>query len=112
MGEMNGTVYKVRKALGGVYKITNTITGQYLISNAVDLKGMINLFQFSRTTGSCVHMKLQGDWEKHGGHVFSLEVLEEIEKIPRQLEDEFEKVLENREALWREKMYVQNKNEY
>ena len=93
--------YKSRKLCGGVYTITNSVNGKYLLGYAADLKSIQNRFQFTITSGSSVHPKLQKDWEEYGAQVFSLEVLEELEQKPDQSQAEFMEDLKILEQLCR-----------
>jgi hypothetical protein len=93
--------YKSRKLCGGVYTITNSVNGKYLLGYAADLKSIQNRFQFTITSGSSVHPKLQKDWEEYGAQVFSLEVLEELEQKPDQSQAEFMEDLKTLEQLCR-----------
>ncbi len=93
--------YKERKQLGGVYRITNTLSGQYLLGYAANLNSVQNRFQFSITTGSAPHPKLQKDWQELGPQTFTLEILEELEQQPGQSQAEFLDDLKTLEQLWR-----------
>lgn len=72
--------YKARPVTGGVFKIRNTQNGRYLLASGIDIKGDRNRFNFSVATGSCVHMKLQKDWNTFGPKAFAedLKMLEQM----------------------------------
>ncbi|MEO6887420.1 MAG: GIY-YIG nuclease family protein [Ktedonobacteraceae bacterium] len=93
--------YKDRKLSGGVYTITNTQSGKYFIGHAANLESVRNHFQFSITTGSAIHPKLQKDWQALGGQAFTLEIHEELEQQPGQSRAEFMDDLKTLEQLWR-----------
>jgi hypothetical protein len=93
--------FKSRKLCGGVYTITNSVNGKYLLGYAADLKSIQNRFQFTITSGSTFHPKLQKDWEEYGAHVFTIEVLEELEQKPDQSQAEFIEDLKTLEQLCR-----------
>lgn len=101
--------YKERTVTGGVFKITNTQNGKYLLSSDIDLKSSRNRFDFSVSTGSCVHMKLQKDWDIFGAKSFIFEVLDELEKEPEQGIKAFTEDLKLLEEMWRNRL---NGNEY
>ena len=63
-----------------------------------------NRFEFSRTTGSCVDLKLQSDWDRQGGGQFSFKVLEELEKGETQTEDNFKADIEILKEIWHDKL--------
>ena len=96
--------YRQRKQCGGIYKITNSLSGKCLLGYAPDIKGMQNRFNFSVSTGSCVHPKLQGDWQVFGGKAFTFEILESIEIKERQSRDDFADDLKALEEMWHEKL--------
>jgi len=81
--------YKERKVIGGVYVIKNTENGKMLLLSGTNLQSCKNRFEFSQKTGSCVNLKLQQDWKKLGGDIFTFEILEEVEKKDTQTEKEF-----------------------
>lgn len=93
--------YKDRKLRGGVYTITNTLNGKYLIAHTANIVSVQNQFQFAQITGSAVHPRLQKDWGEQGPHVFSLEILEELEQKSEQSQAEFMDDLQTLEQLWR-----------
>jgi len=100
--------YKQRKQTGGIYKITNSLSGRYILGHAPDLKGMQNRFNFSVSTGSCIHLKLQKDWKEFGGKVFTFDILESIEIKEGQSHDEFDEDLQTLESIWRGKLDASN----
>jgi hypothetical protein len=95
--------YKERKIIGGVYAIRNGVTGRRLLMSAPDLQGSKNRFEFSQKTGGCIHPRLKDDWECYGGKAFSLEILEELEKMETQTPDEFKEDIRVLAELWLEK---------
>jgi len=95
--------YKERKIIGGVYAIKNGVTGRSLLISAQDLQGSKNRFEFAQKTGGCVHPRLKDDWEVYGGKAFSLEILEELEKMETQTPDEFIEDIKVLAELWLEK---------
>lgn len=96
--------YKERSVTGGVFKITNTKNGRFLLASDIDLRGSRNRFDFSVSTGSCVYMKLQEDWDKFGAKAFVFEVLDELEKEPEQGIKAFTEDLKLLEEMWRERL--------
>jgi hypothetical protein len=101
--------YKERPVTGGVFRIINTQNGRYLLTSEIDIKGSQNRFNFSVATGSCVHMKLQKDWNKFGAKAFVFEVLDELKKKPEQELKDFTEDLKQLEDIWRQRL---NGNEY
>jgi hypothetical protein len=95
--------YKERKIMGGVYTIKNGATGRNLLLPSQDLQGSKNRFEFAQKTGSCVHPRLKEDWEAYGGKAFSLEILEELEKMETQTPDEFKEDIRVLLEIWLEK---------
>ncbi len=95
--------YKERKVVGGVYAIKNNENGKMLLQSTADLHGIRSRFEFSLKTGSCIHTKLQNDWNKFGCGAFRLEILEELEKKEDQSSREFLEDVKTLEDLWREK---------
>lgn len=93
--------YKERKKRGGVYIITNTVNGKYLTGYAADVKSVHNRFQFALMTGATLDPRLRKDWEECGAKVFTLEMLEELEKKPEQSDGEFMEDLQALEQLCR-----------
>jgi len=96
--------YKERKVTGGVYRILNTQNGKYLLASCIDLKGDRNRFDFSVSTGSCVQLKLQKDWNQFGPKAFKFEVLDELKKDPEQDNTAFREELRLLEEMWRERL--------
>lgn len=81
--------YKARKIIGGICAVENTATGKRYITLQTDITAYQNRFSFSKITGSCVEMKLQGDWHTYGAETFKLEVLETLEKNEEQTMEAF-----------------------
>ncbi len=100
--------YKQHKQSGGIYKITNNLSGKYLLGRAYDLRGMQNRFNFSVSTGSCIHPRLQEDWKEFRGKVFTFEILESIEIKEDQSQDKFTDDLKTLEEIWRGKLDASN----
>ena len=96
-------LYKERQVVGGVFAIKNSVNGKTLIDSAADMQGSKNRFEFSKSTGSCTYLKLQGDWSAHGGEAFTFEALEELEKGAGQSDSEFKADLGVLKELWLEK---------
>ncbi len=95
--------YKQKKTKGGVYKITNTANGRYLIKAEVDLQSFQNRFQFAMKMNSCIHPKLQKDFNSFGAEVFSLEFLEEVTQKEEESTMGFRDRLKRLEKEWLEK---------
>lgn len=95
--------YKERKLIGGIYIISNTANGKYLLLSDVNIKSVKNRFEFSQSTNSCVMPKLQKDWKEFGNKVFTLEILEELEKKETQTDKEFKEDLDLIVEVWAEK---------
>ncbi|HHY03981.1 MAG TPA: GIY-YIG nuclease family protein [Thermoanaerobacterales bacterium] len=96
--------YKERPVTGGVFRITNTQNGKYLLASDIDLRGSRNRFDFSVSTGSCINMKLQKDWDIFGAKAFVFEVLDELEKEPEQELKAFTEDLKLLEDMWRNRL--------
>jgi hypothetical protein len=64
---------------------------------------MRNRFEFSRTTGSAVSLRLQQDWNAHGPESFTFEVLEELKKGETQTPQEYASDLKTLKEMWLEK---------
>lgn len=95
--------YKQRKTTGGVYKITNTANGRYLLKAEVDLQAFQNRFNFSMRMNSCLHPKMQRDFNEYGAEAFALEFLEETEKKEDESAMGFRDRLKRMEEAWAEK---------
>ena len=65
---------------------------------------MQNRFQWSVSTGTALHPKLQGDWKELGASAFTLEILEEVQQTPEQNSSAFQDQLKARERSWREQL--------
>lgn len=95
--------YKQRKTTGGIYKITNTANGRYMLKAEVDLQSFQNRFNFSMRMKSCLHPKMQKDFNQYGAEVFTLEFLEEAEKKEDESAMGFKDRLKRMEEVWAEK---------
>jgi len=100
--------YKGQKVLGGVYGIRNTVNGKLLFGATTDLQGRKNRFDFAQSTGTCIDLKLQKDWERQGGEGFAFEVLEDLEKGEAQTDAEFKADIELLKEIWLEKLAGQD----
>ena len=98
--------YKEREVIGGICAIKNLLNDKVLLETSTDLRTSRNRFEFSQKTGSCIHMKLQKDWDEHGSGQFVYEVLEELAKGATQTDREFKADLELLKELWLEKLTV------
>ena len=96
--------YKEREIVGGVYAIKNTVSNKVFLEAATDMRGIKNRFDFAQKTGSCIHVKLQSDWDKHGGDQFVFEVLEELQKGDTQTAEGFKADLALLKEMWFESM--------
>ena len=96
--------YKERIKLGGVYLIRNTLTGKLLLEATTNLQGSKNRFAFAQSTGSCIDLKLQADWDRQGSADFVLEVLEELDMGEGQSDADFKKDILLLKELWLEKL--------
>ena len=96
--------YKEREIIGGVFVIRNTLTDRILLSATTDLHGSRNRFAFAQQTGSCIDMKLQGDWKKQGAGQFVFEVLEDLKKGDTQTAKEFGADIEVLKGMWLENL--------
>ena len=94
--------YKEREIVGGVYSITNTLNNKVFLEAATDMRGIKNRFEFAQKTGSCIHVKLQRDWDRQGGGQFVFEVLEELHKGDAQTEEGFKADLALLKEMWLE----------
>lgn len=95
--------YRERKRVGGICAILNTVDQKRFVFYESDLDAGRNRFEFSQKTNSCVSMKLQRDWQKHGGMKFEFEVLEVLEKAEDQTVEAFTEDLKALEVLVKEK---------
>jgi hypothetical protein len=96
--------YKEQLSHGGVYIITNTVNGKYLLDHTADIKSIQNRFQWSVSTGTALHPRLQGDWKELGASVFTLEILEEVPQTPEQTLTAYQDQLKACERSWREQL--------
>ena len=92
--------YKEREIVGGVYAIKNTLNNKVFLEAATDIRGIKNRFEFAQKTGSCIHVKLQSDWDKCGGGQFAFEVLEELQKGDTQTAEGFKADLMLLKEMW------------
>ena len=95
--------YKQRKTAGGVYKVTNTESGRYMLKAEVDLQSFQNRFNFSKKINSCLHPKMQKDFNQYGAEAFTLEFLEETVKKEDESDMGFRDRLKRMEEVWAEK---------
>ncbi|HPF21311.1 MAG TPA: GIY-YIG nuclease family protein [Syntrophomonas sp.] len=95
--------YKEQKDIGGICAIKNTANGKTLILPVNNLRAYQSRFAFSQQTGSCVEEKLLSEWEKYGAQSFTLEVLEELEKMEEQTPKEFRDDLKTLKDIWLER---------
>ncbi len=100
--------YKERTITGGVFAIRNTVNNRLLLDATTDLQGSKNRFDFTKMTGSGLHLKIQKDWTAQKGEGFVFEVLEELEKDPVQTQQEFEADIQVLKELWGEKLAGEN----
>ena len=96
--------YKEREIIGGVYAIKNTLNNKMLLEATADLQGGKNRFEFSQKTGSCIHPKLQNDWNKQGKQQFVFEVMEELKKGETQTAEEFKADIDVLKEIWLDKL--------
>ncbi len=89
--------FKKRSVIGGVFAIVNTVTEKKLLGMTTDIQGSYNRFEFAQSVNSCIHPRLQHDWEKLGGHAFRFDELELLVKKPEQSDSDF---LHDIEALF------------
>jgi len=95
-------MYKERDIVGGVYAIRNTLNNKVFLDAATDIRGIKNRFEFAQKTGSCIHVKLQEDWDMAGGGQFTFEALEELKKGETQTTEEFKADLRLLKEMWLE----------
>lgn len=96
--------YKNRRMEGGIYIIENTANNKVLLEWTTDLKGRKNRFEFGKVSQTCIHLKLQEDWNLYGGDSFEFKVLEELEQGENQTLKEYEADLLELKDIWKEKM--------
>ena len=94
--------YKEREIVGGIYAIKNTQNNKVFLEAATDIRGIKNRFEFAQKTGSCIHVKLQSDWDKQGGGQFAFEILEELQKGDTQTAEGFKADLMLLKEMWLE----------
>lgn len=95
--------YKQKKTKGGVYKITNTANGKYMLKAEMDLQSFQNRFNFSMRMNTCLHPKMQKDFNEYGAEAFILEFLEEVEKKEEESVMGFRDRLKRLEETWADK---------
>lgn len=98
------TAYKERQVTGGICAIKNTENGKMVIAAVNDLQGYQNRVDFARTTGGCLDLRLQKDWEKYGADAFTLQILEQLEKGKTQTLQEFSDDIKTLRDMWLEKL--------
>lgn len=96
--------YKERPVTGGVYAIRCLPTGCLFLYCSPDPRGQQNRFDFSVSTGTCVHACLATDWRVHGSGAFTFAVLESLEKPLEQTQPAFLADLAALTDAWREKL--------
>lgn len=96
--------YKERPVTGGVYVIRCRPTGRVFLYAAPNPQGQQNRFDFSVSTGVCVHAALAADWRAHGSAAFTFAVLETLEMGPTQSTQDFHADLAVLTDIWREKL--------
>lgn len=96
--------YKERKVIGGICAIKNISNGKMLITAVADIAGYKNRFEFSKSTGGCVSIKLQKDWNELGTNNFTFEILEELDKKETQTPKEFNEDIKTLKEIWLEKL--------
>lgn len=95
--------YKEKRDLGGIYRIECGGNGRVWLRSARDLRGKLNRFQFSVSTGFCPETEMLREWEEFGPQSFSVTVLEELEMGKTQTNREFSDDLDALLQLWLEK---------
>ena len=85
--------YKQRRRPAGL-RHRNTRNGRYLLQAGREISRMENRFNFSKQTGSCVHLKVKKDWEAFGPEAFEFEMLEQIERKDSQTPEQFQEDLD------------------
>lgn len=100
--------FKEQKDIGGICAIKNTVNGKTLILPVNNLRAYKSRFAFSQQTGSCVEEKLLLEWDEFGAKSFTLEVLEELEKMEEQTPKEFRNDLNTLKEIWLEKFDSDN----
>ena len=96
--------YKEREIVGGVYSIKNALNNKVFLEVATDIRGIKNRFEFAQKTGSCIHVKLQSDWDRQGGEQFTFKVLEELQKGDTQSAEGFKADLTLLKEIWLENL--------
>ena len=96
--------YREREIVGGIYAIKNILNNKVFLEASTDLRGTKNRFEFAQKTGSCIHVKLQNDWNDNGGMNFAFEVLEELQKGDTQTAEGFKADLMLLKEMWLESM--------
>jgi len=96
--------YKDKEPAGGVFLIRNTENNKILLDAATDIGSRKNRFEFSQKTGSCVEVKLQGDWTGQDSRQFIFEVLEELEKGKTQSQKDFKADIDFLKQIWLDKL--------
>jgi hypothetical protein len=81
--------YRERRRKGGVYAICCKENGKRLLQSTEDMQGSRNRFDFSQSTGGCVHPKLRADWDRLGGKAFEFVPVETLEQKETQSDSDF-----------------------
>jgi hypothetical protein len=100
--------FKEQKDIGGICAIKNTANGKILVLPVINLRAYKSRFEFSQQTGSCAEEKLLSEWEKYGAKGFTLEILEELERMEEQTPKEFRNDLNTLKEIWLEKFDSDN----
>lgn len=100
--------YKEKKTIGGVCGIRHKGTGKMLVTGVIDIQAYKNRYDFSVSTGSCVTLKLQKDWQTNGQVNFEFLVLESMEQGKEQSLDEYKADIKALEVMIKEKIGPEN----
>ena len=101
--------YKQGKVVGGVYRLVNTHNNMYLLDYTPNLQAKQNSFKFTRSSGSCIDLRLKEVWESFGGEAFAFEILEALEKKKEQTQEEFIDDLKMLKQMWSDKLDPSNR---
>ena len=94
--------YKNRKIVGGVYKIINTKTGKYFLSWTNNIESKCTAFEFAKKANNCFLPHLQKEWTQYGGDIFTIEVVEQLDKKKDQTMDSFQEDIKVVCEMWKE----------
>lgn len=98
-------LYQNRIQVGGIYKVQ--CQDQVWYRQTTNLQSAKNKFDFSVNTNVFFEMAMREAWNQYGGHSFTFEIIDQIEKKETQTAKEFAEDIDTLFQLWVQK----NQNE-